>query len=1203
MKRVRKRLSQFMAVLLAASSLIQPVQAAVLPGNWNVERVEPKKEVKPGSRKFLDGLIVSGDDSDARLATPSVAKPAKPEKEDEPELDRPSKGKPLPVRPQKPSTIKPSKPSRATPSQALYESEDPAEEEDISVMSLLPLQEEDARLILNGYTEEELKAMPVDTVLSLLEKPNGDPIDIDPNAEKAWFRFINKNDWQENPEVLYAINSNNKVDMSSDYAGTRNYDLEIIVGNGKQLDPDNIQYNVEVYITGYLEERLDFTVYDENGAYISSEEKSYMEADPSGNENVSTKAIFVTNKYQEGKNYLLNITSRIASERSDIQVDVYPLKKFEECNGDWTKLEGEITHQILNQTYGNGYPGTYMSGDMSGDNVFAIVYKDAKTGDVLGYENIKFTIQSEDILSEEIFAYENGQMTDAIEKYDPYKGNGALYEYIWIGPEDQRQPVEGGDNNSRFSQHKLKAGYEINNAGSTPLYYVMKPNQHIKKVILDYDTNQAKDITAQVLPADKNQMPYGYPIEHGYLDMMIVFDDGFLLPYYVSLEEQSTTGYYDDAPPRGRDPYFYVKGATGYNSNEIFIVENSYSEILDTCYGIGYQTLFIMNESADLSDIKIIFGPDDVDVNSGGKQVSGETSKDFSGGRVSYQAHIGENPVKNYEVAVVKKESGPKLFVNGPLEGEGKREVFLDEYFENRHDILIANIGDQELTGLKVELLNAVNVKLDDYWVVGGNGNDTLAPFESVYRGSMKNLAKIRLLPDGEGDVIGTLKISAHGQDPVFIELTGHAGNPRITTEALDDAVKYVPYSFMVATNNMHDWNKVTFSMSGTLPEGLTFNRVNGEIYGVPKEFGEFPITVRARYSRPEFTPSEKSFTLVVKENTNENVYLASDAGYSLKQHIGREVGTYDYMLESYSNQLFVSEGEIGEFIDYWLNGEKLVEGVDYTKESGSTRITVKSQTFATKTVDGTNTISAEFRVQGDTKKELKRTAQNFKVNKATISHGGGSGNSSGSGGGSSYSIPVNTTNQFYDNSWKKDETGWKYKLPDGSFIANTWYEIAFGNTKEWFYFNEQGYAITGWFQYNGNWYYLNLDADGYQGKMITGWKFIGDKWYYFSEKEDGPKGAMLFGSWFQLSYKETAEWYHFASEGHMETGWFEEKGRKYYLNPIADGTRGKMITGWKIIDGKWYYFNEESDGTKGVLLTNTKVGDYYVDKNGVWVK
>ena len=48
------------------------------------------------------------------------------------------------------------------------------------------------------------------------------------------------------------------------------------------------------------------------------------------------------------------------------------------------------------------------------------------------------------------------------------------------------------------------------------------------------------------------------------------------------------------------------------------------------------------------------------------------------------------------------------------------REVILDDYFEEKHDILIANIGDVPLSGLKVKL-DATNVKLDDYWKPSSN--------------------------------------------------------------------------------------------------------------------------------------------------------------------------------------------------------------------------------------------------------------------------------------------------------------------------------------------------------------------------------------------------------------------------------------------------------------------------------------------------
>lgn len=40
-----------------------------------------------------------------------------------------------------------------------------------------------------------------------------------------------------------------------------------------------------------------------------------------------------------------------------------------------------------------------------------------------------------------------------------------------------------------------------------------------------------------------------------------------------------------------------------------------------------------------------------------------------------------------------------------------------------------------------------------------------------------------------------------------------------------------------------------------------------------------------------------------------------------------------------------------------------------------------------------------------------------------------------------------------------------------------------------------------------------------------------------------------------------------------------------------------------KKIGDNWYYFHEESDGNKGVLARRTKIGNYYVNSDGVWAK
>ena len=117
-------------------------------------------------------------------------------------------------------------------------------------------------------------------------------------------------------------------------------------------------------------------------------------------------------------------------------------------------------------------------------------------------------------------------------------------------------------------------------------------------------------------------------------------------------------------------------------------------------------------------------------------------------------------------------------------------------------------------------------------------------------------------------------------------------------------------------------------------------------------------------------------------------------------------------------------------------------------------------------------------------------------------------------------------------------------------------------------------------------------------------WKHIVWKWLFTDSN-----GNIYKNTWVAAynPYANTAlgqnnfDWFYFDANGYMATGWLEDDERKYYLNPISDGTKGRMITGWQLIDGKWYYFNEISDGTKGALMTDTWIGEYYVNQDGIW--
>lgn len=867
-----------------------------------------------------------------------------------------------------------------------------------SLMSLLPLKEVQATLVLNGYSEAELKKLPLKTVLGLIKDENGNPIEIADDLNLVWNYYKNEHGSHVDDEY-HVIDRNATVDLSASHDSETSYTMELIAGNGKQLDADSVRYIVRVYVNA-IEENINYYVYTEDG---------------SGNRNSVYQTRVMTTKsavldkvgipvaevsyftssylYKEGTECYLGITSSVMNDtnRSNIKVDVYPMKNFLAYYQKKAPLGGAITDQILNQedlSSTGGYKSVFgtlnTANPAESDNMFCMVYTDTDTGAVLSYQGLAFFMRSQSLgeIKGSMYTYENGAMKSVSEVRTFYNGSSE-----WSIDSDAKPGQGMIDYSVGGVGFRLFSGYDE----KEDYYFTLEKNDQIEKVVVGHfysreeaEKAKAEDITAQVLPADRDHAPFGYKANYYYdIPFTVFFKNGPALNYYV--RASSGSDWYD------YNLDFSMTGAVGYD--DIYRV---HTDKLDTYYENGYQTLLINDTNVNLAKLIPEFRcGENVKAYVGTEQKSGESVQDFSKGTVEYTA-VG-NGNKNYFVTFVKKESGSKLFVNGP----DKREVFLTNRYDNRHNILIANVGDAELTGLKAELINPVHVKLDDYWTVGGKGNDTLAAFTTTdsrdsdgnyVSGELGNLAKICLLPDGDGVISGTLKITADGQKPVYIELTGYAGNPEIITDSLDEGVKYVPYSYVVATNNMYDWNKVTFSLDeGSLPEGVQLYPETGEIYGIPKETGEFPITVRADFSRSEFDSAYARFVLNVKENTNLNVYGASDEGYELKEHVGEEqtANARDYLLTRSGDQLFVSEGEFGEFIALWLNGEKLVDGVDYTKESGSTRITIREQTFENKaSKEGSNTLAAEFRVDGDTKNELKRTAQNFQID---IRQGGGS--------------------------------------------------------------------------------------------------------------------------------------------------------------------------------------------------------------------
>ena len=56
---------------------------------------------------------------------------------------------------------------------------------------------------------------------------------------------------------------------------------------------------------------------------------------------------------------------------------------------------------------------------------------------------------------------------------------------------------------------------------------------------------------------------------------------------------------------------------------------------------------------------------------------------------------------------------------------------------------------------------------------------------------------------------------------------------------------------------------------------------------------------------------------------------------------------------------------------------------------------------------------------------------------------------------------------------WIQDGRGWRFRLPDGTFVGNAWRKI----NQKWYYFLPDTYMATGWNQVGNAWYYLDPET------------------------------------------------------------------------------------------------------------------------------
>lgn len=1045
----------------------------------------------------------------------------------------------------------------------------------VALMSLLPLEERNLSLDLSGFTPIELACVKPATVFKGENQ-------IGTETEILWKPRDSRDNYESDPDSVGVV----AMDLAFNTSGATSTSWEMIVGNPDQLDASNIRYYVDIAVTDTENWLIPtVTIHNDDGTTKNVTVTDAYYSDHTFYRRMRRMFVYVPTEEVKG-NPEMTVSLKINSdlfERSVISKiethslsDKVPYEAVKKDDGCWY-IEVTGKRDRLHNV------GFYMNGYDKNDQVL---------GDAIDF-SLYLSSESDHVYTS---------------LYDK-TGNNISYSTSW--EEDEEDPWM-----EEKLIYNLGASYADNDTYRLVLTFekavATSENQIIGAFIGRYESlDAAKAAGAVDVKESLFNQTQGYEADFSKGVYVSVFsgkadDDSRKLKRYVWHIYTRSEAFLDNSTAVS---FNGINDAQG-NYVACKVLNPSYGDYKDDYADFSYITILV-GEDTDLTSLAPVFTMQNgMKLYTNKEEISGQSLHDFSNGPVHYTASAENSKnAKNYWLQIIKpKQNESWLYMNSLADESSDtreengvvyttREAMLNSIHDYEHRIILANMGTKALSKLSVEaegaLFDSWVVTLDNYWTL--KGEHDLSGYQGLGYDELANLAKLKLVYDGDEingqDLTGTLTIKEAGKPIMVINLTGVVGDPGIVTTEIPDAVKYVHYGSMIQNSNKYDFNTVSYRITdGELPSGMEL-KPNGELYGVPLETGEFTFTVQMKNSYSEFANVTKEFTLKVVDNTDANVDSAVDQGYDLKERVP------NILLSDNNDYTMTSVGVIEEWDNLTLDGKRLVEGVDFDAKSGSTRLTIRSQTLKANNQVGTHTLSAEFREKGTG--NLKRAAQNYKV--STKSSGGSSSGGHSSSGRAT--VRADYGNIGADGAWVQDAKGWKCKAADGTWYTNCWKELTYQNEKSWYRFDAQGYLVTGWYQDNGTWYYMNPKSDGKLGKMMTGWQYINDIWYYFTENAGDKQGAMFCKRWAEVPYNGTVEWYYFDENGTMKTDWLTQDENKFYLYPIADGTRGRMLTGWQKIGDNWYYFHEESDGNKGVLARRTKIGNYYVNSDGVWAK
>ena len=182
-------------------------------------------------------------------------------------------------------------------------------------------------------------------------------------------------------------------------------------------------------------------------------------------------------------------------------------------------------------------------------------------------------------------------------------------------------------------------------------------------------------------------------------------------------------------------------------------------------------------------------------------------------------------------------------------------------------------------------------------------------------------------------------------------------------------------------------------------------------------------------------------------------------------------------------------------------------------------------------------------------------------------------------------------------DKWINTSGRWWYRHADGSYTKSNWEQI--GN--QWFYFDKDGWMVTGWLKLSDTWYYMNTSG----ARVSNCWTWVGNSCYYFDK--DGKMAVDTWigdyyvnadGAWVPGQKKDDQKNDQNGSQNsnqnqtQTKAQWVNTSGRWWYRH--ADGSYTK--SNWEYIDGQWYYFDKDGWMTTGYQAVSGEW--YYLQKS-----